>query len=163
MKLFKLLTFIFLLTILISGCKKSGDGVQNSNGFFSFTKTNGKTFTTTYVNTATPIKNGTFSLQYRKVGNTGSNWMFIIYVDDNNELVFNIETPTTIINGTNYTSSATNKVEFYGKLENVSLNVARTNLVFEKSTYPGQIVGIFTAYDPMKTNIGSGKFNFVVK
>jgi hypothetical protein len=163
MNLIKLATWIFLLTILISSCEKSQDAVQNSDGFFSFTKTNGKTFTTTYVNSATPLKNGTFSLQYRKVGNSGSNWMFIIYIDNFNELIFNIETPTTIINWTNYTSSATNKVEFYGKLENVSLNVGRTNLLFEKSTIPGQIVGTFTAYDPMKTNIGSGKFNFAVK
>lgn len=165
MNVFKFLTWIFLLATLISGCKKSEDTSKSSNGTFSFTKTNGKTYTTTYVDTPIPSKNGTFSLQYKKVGTTGSKWLFFVLIDNKNDLGLTIEIPTTISNGTTYKNTSTTDVSFYGMLDNDDLTKidVKTNLVFEKSTYPGQIVGTFTAYYPNNTIIGSGKFNFVVK
>jgi hypothetical protein len=173
MNVFKFLTVIFLLAILISGCEMSEDTAKSSNGTFSFTKTNGKTYTTTYVGTPIPSKNGTFSLQYKKDGTTGSRWLFFVLIDNKNDLGLNIEIPTTISNGKTYTSISQNFssgisptiVSFYGKLDNESFTLidTKTNLVFEKSTYPGQIVGTFTTYYPNNTILGSGKFNFVVK
>jgi hypothetical protein len=173
MNVFKFLTWIFLLAILNPGCKKSEDTAKSSNGTFSFTKTNGKTYTTTYVDTPIPSKNGTFSLQYKKDGTTGSKWLFFVLIDNKNDLGLTIEIPTTISNGKTYTTIAQKfgsgisptVVSFYGMLDNDDLTKidVKTNLVFEKSTYPGQIVATFKSYSSNNTLIGNGKFDFVVK
>lgn len=165
MKSFKLIfSFGLLLCTLHFACKKS-EG--NKSGTFSFTKVNGKTYSTSYVDTAIPSKNGTFSLQYQKNGTSGTRWMFFVLVDNNNDLGLDIVTPGPIVNGTSYTSStvfsSVTEVSFYGMLDNVSLNVSKTTVVFEKSTYPGQIIGTFSAYGSSNNLIGTGKFDFVAK
>jgi hypothetical protein len=115
------------------------------------------------VNTIVPSKNGQFALQYQDISNGGSKWMFFIYVDDNNELSFDMEFSTKIINGTSYTSNSQTKVYFNGKLDNTNLNIAKTTIIFEKSACPGQIVATFKSYSSNNTLIGNGKFDFVVK
>ena len=174
MNVFKLLTWIFLLSTLNSGCKKPEDAALSSNGTFSFTKTGGKTYTTKYVNIPIPTSNGTFSLQYKKVGTNGSDWKFFVLIDNKNDLGLDLQIPKTIINGTTYTTInqkfdsgiSPTIVSFYGYLDNEDFTKLdlKTNLIFEKSTYPGQIIGSFTVYNNSnKAIMGSGKFNFVDK
>jgi hypothetical protein len=116
-----------------------------------------------YVDTAIPTKNGTFSLQYQK-NSTTTRWMFFVYVDNNNDLGLDI-IGQAIVNGVSYTTNPSfgRTVDFYGKLDNESLNPSKTTVVFEKSTYPGQIVGSFNVYGSNNTLIGSGKFDFFAK
>lgn len=161
-------TFSFpLLCILLVGfftfsCRNAED---EQAGAFSFTKTNGKTYTTSYVDIPIPVKNGTFSLQYLNKGGGGSKWMFFVLVDNNNDLGLDIEIPTAIVNGTVYSSSSNlgREVSFYGMLDNVSLDVYRTTVVFEKSIYPGQVAGTFSAYGANNSLLGTGKFDFVAQ
>jgi hypothetical protein len=163
MELKRLLLAIFFIITIVSGCKKSNENSPDSTGSFTFTKSNGKIHTVKYVNTIVPSKNGQFALQYQDVSKGGSKWMFFIYVDDNNELSFDMEFSSKIINGTSYTSNSQTKVYFNGKLDNTSLNIAKTTIIFEKSAYPGQIVATFKSYSSNNTLIGNGKFDFVVK
>lgn len=174
MNAFKLLTWIFVLSTLISGCRKPEDAALSSNGTFSFTKASGKTYTTKYVNIPIPTSLGTFSLQYKKVGTFGSDWNFLALFDNNNDFGLTFQIPKIIINGTTYTTIgqkidsgiSPTIVSFYGYLdkEDFTLLDTKTNLIFEKSTYPGPIIGSFTVYNNKnKALIGSGKFNFVAK
>jgi hypothetical protein len=140
MKAFKFLTWILLLATLISSCEKSEEPAKSSNGTFSFTKTNGKTYTTTYVDTPIPSKNGNFSLQFKKFGTTGSKWLFFVLIDNKNDLGLDIEIPTTISNGKTYTSISQNFssgisptiVSFYGKLDNESFTLIDTCQVSQR-------------------------------
>ncbi len=163
MRFLQIFTITSLAIMLFIGCSKKSD--NSKTGTFSFTKVNGKTYTMNYVDTAIPTKNGTFSLQYQTYNSSGSKWMFFVYVDNNNDLGLDIVIPTTIVNGVSYTTSSSlgRTVDFYGKLDNESLNSSRTTLVFEKSTYPGQIVGSFSVYASNNSLIGNGKFDFEAK
>lgn len=161
MRLLQIFTITSLAIMLFIGCSKKSD--NSKTGTFSFTKVNGKTYTATYVDAAIPSKNGTFSLQYQ-TNSTSTRWMFFVYVDNNNDLGLDV-IGQPIVNGVSYTSNSSfgRTVSFYGKLDNESLNPSRTTVVFEKSTYPGQIVGSFTVYGSNNTIIGSGNFDFEAK
>jgi len=154
---------LFSLVIFFSfSCKKSSNTTADS-GTFSVTTTAGVTYTTKYVNTPIPMANGTFSLQYQTSGATGSKWMFFILVDNNNDLGLDVIIPTAIVNGTTYTSTSTRTVDLYGSLNNSSINLSKTEVIFEKSTYPGQIKGTLKGYRANNVLYCTGQFDFIAK
>jgi len=158
-------TIASLLSLVIFfsfSCKKASNSTADA-GTFSITTTAGTTYTTKYVNTPIPTTNGTFSLQYQTSGTTGSNWMFFILIDNNNDLGLDIEIPTTIVNGTTYTTTATRTVDLYGSLNNSEINVSKTEVIFEKSTYPGQIKGTLKGYKANNVLFCTGQFDFIAK
>lgn len=157
------LALLFTLLIFFSfSCKKSSNSTADS-GTFSITTTAGTTYTTKYVNTSIPTTNGTFSLQYQTSGTTGSKWMFFIWIDNNNDMGLDIIIPTAIVNGTTYTSTSTRTVDLYGKLNNSSINLTKTEVIFEKSTYPGQIKGTLKGYKANNVLFCTGQFDFIAK
>jgi len=162
--------FIYLLLIgfLFTSCNKSGDEAQDevqpiTKNFFSFTYNDGKTYTATYVDTFVPSRNGIFTLQQSKFGPSGSQWNFFAFINNTTEFNLDMVFPNPIVNGTTYFTDRNTDVFFSGTINNVMLNVSRTTVVFEKSAYPGNIVGSFNAYTANNTLVGSGKFDFEVK
>ena len=144
-------TIASLLSLVIFfsfSCKKSSNSTADSG-----------TFTVTSI----PTTNGTFSLQYQTSGTTASKWMFFIWLDNNNDLGLDIEIPTTIVNGTTYTTTATRTVDLYGSLNNSSINLTKTEVIFEKSTYPGQIKGTLKGYKANNVLFCTGQFDFIAK
>jgi hypothetical protein len=154
----KLIT-ISITIIILNGCSKSD---STKTGTFSFTKINGKTYTAKYVNTPLPTKNGTFSLQYIKSSETRISWLFWVLIDNNNHLGLDI-IGRPVVNGNTYVTSPVfgREVTFYAFLDNQDLSTnGKPSVVFEKSTYPGQIIGTFSVYNPDNTLLGTGKFDF---
>lgn|GEM_PF-6388810 len=162
MKNITIASLFSLIIFLNLSCKKSSDTTANS-GTFSVTTTAGATYSTKYVNIPIPVANGTFSLQYQTYGTTGSNWMFFILIDNNNDLGLDVLMPTAIVNGTTYTSTTTRTVDLYGSLNNSSINISKTEVIFEKSTYPGQIKGTLKGYTGNNVLFCTGQFDFIAK
>jgi|LauGreDrversion4_2_1035121.scaffolds.fasta_scaffold741690_2 hypothetical protein len=168
MRATSLLASLLLLLSIISGCEKSSGDSQDetqqfTKDFFSFTYNDGKTYTATFVDAISPSKNGIFTLQYNKFGTSGSQWNFFVFINNTTEFNLDMVFPNLIVNGTTYFTDRNTDVFFSGSINNVILNVSRTTVVFEKNTYPGNIVGSFNAYTANNTLIGTGKFNFDVK
>lgn len=69
----KLIVSLFLIMILGLGCKKPEDSKTRT---FYFTSTNGKTYSTNYVNTAIPVKTGPSHSYIMKVAQRGQNGFF---------------------------------------------------------------------------------------
>ena len=157
------LASLFTLLIFFSfSCKKSSNSTADS-GTFSITTTAGTTYSTKYVNIPVPTANGTFSLQYQTYATTGTKWMFFILIDNNNDMGLDIIIPTAIVNGTTYTSTSTRTVDLYGSLNNSSINLTKTEVIFEKSTYPGQIKGTLKGYKANNVLYCTGQFDFIAK
>lgn len=160
MRLLQIFTITSLAIMLFIGCSKKSD--NSKTGTFSFTKVNGKTYTAQYVNTPLPTKNGTFSLQYIKSSETRISWLFWVLIDNNNHLGLDI-IGRPVVNGNTYVTSPVfgREVTFYAFLDNQDLSTnGKPSVVFEKSTYPGQIIGTFSVYNPDNTLLGTGKFDF---
>jgi hypothetical protein len=162
MKNISIATLFSLVIFLSFSCKKSSNTTADS-GTFSVTTTAGTTYTTKYVNTPIPMANGTFSLQYQTYATTGTRWMFFVLIDNNNDMGLDIDMPTTIVNGTTYTTTATRTVDLYGSLNNSSINLTKTEVIFEKSTYPGQIKGTLKGYRANNVLYCTGQFDFIAK
>jgi hypothetical protein len=150
-----------VLFICSVSCNKSSNPTSDK-GTFTLTTTAGKTFSFNYVNIPTPVANGTFSAQIQQTTNN-NRWQFIIYVDNNNELAFDIIMSKAIVNGTTYTTATSQSVNLYGKLDNASLNLTKTEVVFEKSTYPGQLKATFKGYRANNVLYCNGQFDFIAK
>ena len=157
--------YLLLLGFFFASCKKSSDEPEQSitKNFFSYTHNDGKTYIATYVDASTPPRNGTFKLERNNFGLSGSQWNFFSYINNTTEFNLDMVFPNPIVNGTTYFTDRNTDVFFSGTINNVTLNISRTTVVFEKSAYPGNIVGSFNAYTANNTLVGSGKFDFEVK
>lgn len=158
--------YILLITLIICSCSK--DEELSKNNYFKITTSDGKTFTTSYVNIPIPTDNGTFSCQYNKPGRIS----FWILIDNNNDGYLDISLPsvpelnTVYKTSGSWESSSSTRVDFGLSLNNTDIDPngeCTSEVVFTSFTYPGLVQGTIKLLKSNGTIVSTGEFNFISK